>query len=307
VAPDDPVPVAGTVWRPGRSVELAATLGPLLRGAADPAMRWADGALWRSGWTPAGPGTLRLRAGRDGVEAAAWGPGGGWLVDSVPDLLGVRDDPSGFRPRHPLLREVARRHPGLRIPRSRLVLDSLVPAVLEQKVTSVEARRSWCELLRRHGEPAPGPAPRGLRVPLPPWGWRDLPGWEWHRAGVDGARVRTVRAAATVARRLEDACELPVDVARRRLRAVPGVGPWTAAEVATRALGDADAVAVGDLHLPRLVGWALAGRPTDDAGMLELLEEYRPHRARVIRLVELSGVRAPRFGPRAAPRDMRSM
>lgn len=87
--------------------------------------------------------------------------------------------------------------------------------------------------------------------------------------------------------------------ATARLCAVPGVGIWTAAEVACRALGDADAVPVGDFHLPAAVGWALAGRRVDDAGMLELLAPYAPHRYRVIRLMEISGQgRPPRRGPR---------
>jgi 3-methyladenine DNA glycosylase/8-oxoguanine DNA glycosylase len=89
----------------------------------------------------------------------------------------------------------------------------------------------------------------------------------------------------------------------RALRTVPGVGAWTAAEVAQRAHGDADAVSVGDFHLPSLVGWALAGRRMDDDGMLELLEPYRPYRAWVVRLIELGGPRPPRFGPRFAPRS----
>ena len=66
-----------------------------------------------------------------------------------------------------------------------------------------------------------------------------------------------------------------------------------------QAAGDADAVPVGDWHLPGHVGNALAGEPrADDARMLELLEPFRPHRGRVLRLL-VSGVAAP---PRRAPR-----
>jgi 3-methyladenine DNA glycosylase/8-oxoguanine DNA glycosylase len=88
---------------------------------------------------------------------------------------------------------------------------------------------------------------------------------------------------------------------------VPGVGAWTVAEVRQRAHGDADAVSVGDFHIPKLVGWCLAGRPVDDAGMLELLEPYAGHRYRAVRLLELSGTQYPRFAPRYAPRDFRRM
>jgi 3-methyladenine DNA glycosylase/8-oxoguanine DNA glycosylase len=72
-----------------------------------------------------------------------------------------------------------------------------------------------------------------------------------------------------------------------------------------RASGDPDAVSVGDYNLPKAVGWALAGRIVDDAGMLGLLAPYAGHRYRVTRLVELSGIRPPRRGPRLPVRDYR--
>ena len=66
-------------------------------------------------------------------------------------------------------------------------------------------------------------------------------------------------------------------------------------------------MSVGDYHLPNLVGSVLAGeRGGDDARMLELLEPYRPHRARVIRLIESAGsaLWGARRGPRGAPRPL---
>jgi 3-methyladenine DNA glycosylase/8-oxoguanine DNA glycosylase len=87
------------------------------------------------------------------------------------------------------------------------------------------------------------------------------------------------------------------------LQAFPGIGPWTAAEVGLRAFGDPDAVSIGDFHLPNMVAFALAGEPRGtDERMLELLEPYRGHRGRVIRLLELGGTAAPRYGPRVSPR-----
>ncbi len=289
-------------------MDLPATLGSLRRGAGDPAFRYAEGgAVWLTGRTPVGPATLLLRQlVPDEVSAVAWGGGAEWMIDGVPGLLGAGDAPAGFRPQHPLVDAAYRRHPGLRVPRCRRVLDVLVPAVLEQKVTGGEARRSWRDLLRRFGEPAPGPAPAGLLVPPAAATWARIPSWEWHRAGVDGHRSRAICAAAAVAGRLEESVAMPPAEAERRLRSVPGVGVWTAAEVAQRAFGDADAVSVGDFHLAPFVGWALAGRAVDDDGMLELLAPYRPHRYRAIRLLELSGFRMPRFGPRYAPHDMRA-
>jgi 3-methyladenine DNA glycosylase/8-oxoguanine DNA glycosylase len=284
-----------------------ATLGPLVRGGGDPTHRFAGGVFWRTSRTPEGPVSLAVCTRRGEVEATAWGPGAPWAIGNVPDLLGGRDDDSDFDPAHPLLRATRAAHPGMRIPRTALVLETLVPTVLEQKVTGIEARRSWRELLRRFGEPAPGPAPRGMRVPPDARAWTRVPSWEWHRAGVDGNRSSTLVQAARVAGRLEQASAMSPSAALARLRAVPGVGAWTAAEVAQRALGDADAVSVGDLHIPRLVGWALLGRPLDDDGMLRLLAPYAPHRHRVVRLVELSGARKPRFAPRFAPREIRAL
>jgi 3-methyladenine DNA glycosylase/8-oxoguanine DNA glycosylase len=206
------------------------------------------------------------------------------------------------------MRRVARGKAAVRVPRSGRVLEALVPAVLEQKVTGMEARRSWRELLRRFGSAAPGPAPAGMRVVPEPREWAAIPSWEWHRAGVGPQRSATVVRVARVAGRLEECVDLTLADADRRMRAVNGVGVWTSAETAQRALGDADAVSVGDFHLPRLVGFALAGeRDADDTRMLELLAPFRPHRYRVVRLLEHVGPRPERRGPRFAPRDYRSI
>jgi 3-methyladenine DNA glycosylase/8-oxoguanine DNA glycosylase len=297
---------ASTVWRAGRPVDVRNTLWPLLHGRSDRAHRVQDGRFWRAALTPAGPATLALRpAGRDEVQATAWGPGAAWTIESVPDLLGARDRLDGFEPRHPVLVEVHRRHPGLRIPRTGLVLDSLVPAILEQKVTGTQAHQAWRFLLQKYGTPAPGPAPAGMRVPPPAAALLTVPTWDWHRAGVGIDRQRAIRAAATVAARLEECVDLAPADALARLRLVPGIGGWTAAETAQRALGDADAPSVGDFHIPGLVGYALTGERVDDDGMLALLAEWPGHRHRVVRLIELAGLGKPRYGPRFAPIDYR--
>ncbi|MCY7342378.1 MAG: DNA-3-methyladenine glycosylase 2 family protein [Pseudonocardia sp.] len=297
-------------WRPDYRLDLSGVLAPLSRGRGDPAWRpdGAGAAIWRVSTTPDGPATTRLHRRADGAAVMdAWGPGAQWSLDGLPALLGSGDRPDEFVAHHPLIADTARRMPGLRFGASGRVWDVLVPAVLEQKVTGVEARRSWRELCRRFGDPAPGPAPDGMRVPPTPAQIRAVPDWEWHRAGVDNARRRAILACAAVAYRLEAACELGGESGRQLLRKVPGIGVWTAAEIAQRAWGDADAVSFGDLHVPTLVGWALVGRPLDDAGMLEVLAPYVPQRQRAVRYVEVSGFRRPRFGPRFSPRDYRAM
>lgn len=286
-------------WRPGWPLDLVGTLSPHRRGARDPAFRVErDGSVWRASYTPEGPGTLRLRWCGDVVEAAAWGDGAEWLLDGVPALLGAGDAPGDFEARHDIVRELVLRRPGLRIGRTGRVFEALVPAVMEQKVLGLEAFRAWSYLLRKFGEPAPG-APQ-MRVPPPPRVWIRIPSWEWHRSGLEAVRARTIIGAARVAARLEE------EPSEARLRSLPGIGVWTAAEVRQRAVGDPDAVSVGDYNLPGLVGWALAGRKVDDAGMLELLEPYAGHRYRVTRLLETSGLHPPRRGPRLPVRDYRS-
>jgi 3-methyladenine DNA glycosylase/8-oxoguanine DNA glycosylase len=306
-APEPAWPPLTREWSPPFPVDVRLVLSVHRRGSRDPAYRAdASGAVWRTVLTPGGPGTLRV-AGHDArVTATAWGPGAGWLLETLPSLLGSGDDLSGFAPVHPLLREMAVRHPGARVGRSGRVLEALVPAILEQKVVGAEARRAWHYLLRRFGQPAPGPAPAGLRVFPDARTWARIPSWEWHQAGVEPGRARTVAGAARAAARLEEILTMAAGDADRRLRSLPGVGPWTSAEVRQRACGDPDAVSVGDYHLPAVVGWALAGRIVDDAGMLELLAPYAGHRYRATRLVELSGVHPPRRGPRLALREYRA-
>ncbi|MGW4163252.1 DNA-3-methyladenine glycosylase family protein [Streptomyces sp. NPDC004788] len=289
--------------QPGPELDLGLTLGPLRRGPADPTFRTtADGSVWRASRTPDGAGTLRVRP--DG-RAEAWGPGGAWLMRRTPALLGADDDPGAFVPRHKLLAVTHRARRGLRLTRTGLVMESLIPSILEQKVTTDEAYRSWRVLVRKYGEAAPGPAPEGMYVMPDARDWARIPSWEWHLANVDGKRSATVVRAARVAARLEEAAQMPPAEARKRLELIPGIGPWTSAETIQRSNGAPDEVTTGDLHLPGIVGWALAGdRTADDAAMLELLAPYAGQRHRAARLILLSGRVPPRRAPRMTPGDI---
>ncbi|MCX5200821.1 DNA-3-methyladenine glycosylase 2 family protein [Streptomyces sp. NBC_00237] len=281
-------------------------LGPLRRGGADPTYRVAgDGAVWRVSRTPEGPATLRVAEGL----GEAWGPGAAWMLGRLPALLGEADDPGAFVAHHRVVAQAQHRHPGLRLCRTGLVLESLIPSVLEQKVTTAEAYASWRHLVRKFGEPAPLPdddrpfvVPEGLRVMPDPLGWARIPSWEWHLANVDAKRADTVVRAVRVAARLEEAAGMPYETAKKRLEAVPGIGPWTSAETLQRSNGAPDALTVGDLHLPGIVGYALTGkRGATDADMLELLAPYAGQRHRAARYILLTGLTPPRRGPRRAP------
>lgn len=280
-------------------------LRPYRHGAHDPTFQEEpDGAVWRGIRTPQGPATLRVAssASLGEVGGTAWGPGAEWALDRVPRMLGEDDDPTGFEPPAPL-RDAHRRHPGLRFGSSGLVVESLVPVVLQQKVTGQEALSAYRRLVHWYGDRAPGPgAERRLWVQPDVATMRAIPSWEWLRLPVDGGRARPLLRALQAASALERAAQDSA-LLDRRLCSLPGVGVWTSAEVRQRVCGDADAPSFGDYHIPRHVCWVLAGvEDGDDELMAELLEPYRPHRGRVVRLMEVARLGMPRRGPRMAPR-----
>ncbi len=308
-------------WEPAGPLNLQQTLGTLPRGSSDRTIMLAVNQAWLGLATDAGAATLRLtvssqRSGTQTVTATAWGPGASAALAGVPALLGGNDDWSGFD--HPdfhatlprLVTEARRRSLGLRLPATGRMVDAIIPAVLEQKVTMKEARHSFRFLMHKFGSAAPGaaaggPVPAGLMVAPSPEQWARIPSWEWHRAGVGPQRSATVMRLTKVASSLERLAAVPAEEAAAKLQSIPGIGLWTAAEVTQRTHGDADSISVGDYHLAAFVGYALTGRAADDAGMCALLEPWRGHRQRVVRMLGLSGFRKPAFGPRMTIQDHR--
>lgn len=301
-------PVRESVYRPRHPLDLIRTVGMLRRGGTDPTMVIEGGRIWMALRTPAGVATLCLRGRADSVHASAWGAGADEALDRVPRLCGSDDDLSGFDvSSHAGLAEAARRNPGIRLTRTDRVFDALACAILEQKVTSMQAFGAWRHVVTRFGIRAPGPTPRPMFASPAPEVWRSVPSWVWHRAGVQPPQSRTLVRAAVRGASVERAVLAASDGrgVEQVLTALPGVGPWTSAETRIRALGDPDAVSVGDFHLAHEVGYALTGSRTDDAGMLELLAPWAGHRQRIIRLIFASGSLEPRRGPRLSPEDHR--
>jgi 3-methyladenine DNA glycosylase/8-oxoguanine DNA glycosylase len=286
-------------------LDLGSTLGPLVHGRGDRTIRIGPAEAWLAFRTPAGAATLRLvMTGEARLAATAWGPGTEAAIDGVPDLVGESDRPEELVAQHPIVRDLQRRHPGLRLPRTDRVVHALVPTILEQKVTGTEAFRAYAELLRRHGEPAPGPA--DLLLPPAPALLAGLPYHAFHPLGIERRRADLIRRVAARAAWLEASTDAVA--ADGRLRSLPGIGPWTSAEVRRAAYGDPDAVSVGDFHIPSTVAWALAGEPRGtDERMLELLAPYEGQRGRVQRLLEVGRITAPRYGPRMAPRSIAAL
>lgn len=306
-----PITRADSTYRPRGPLDLQHTLGHLLSGTGDPRMCINGGIFWFALRTPHGVATLALREVAGDIRAAAWSEhadASAWALALVPELLGASDDRGDFDARrHPLIERTDHRHPGLRLSRTNLVFEALASAILEQKITTGQAYQGWRYLVRAFGERAPGPTPKPMYAAPSPEQWWRIPSWHWHQAGVEPPQSKTLVRAAMRGERLAEAtlAARTGDERDRILTSVVGIGPWTAAMTRDRALGDPDAVAVGDYHLAHQVGYALTGSRTDDDGMLELLEPWRGQRLRVIRLILRSGRTEPRRGARTHPEDHR--
>ncbi len=286
-----------SAFAPPRPAVLA-TLAVFRHGGGDPTTRLAAGEWWRATWTPDGPGTVRVRLAGGVLAVDQWGQGGPWLAARVPDLLGRSDVPADIVAVHPAVARALRQHGSVPIGRSLDLYHELLPVILAQRITGGEAVRQWRALVNRYGEPAPGPDP-ALRVPPAPDTLADLPSWALHRLGIERRRAATLQAVARAAAHLWGWAGLSPAACAARLVGLDGVGEWTIGSVLGPALGDPDAVAVGDFHLKNQVCWALAGeaRGTDQR-MLELLAPYAGQRGRVVRALLADGWRAPAYGPR---------
>ena len=274
------------------------TLRSLLVASHDPCGELAGDDFRLSARTPEGPGSLYFRRAGAELTATTHGPGADWLAERADAIAGLRDDLGdfpGLAAAHPVVARLARTFSGVRFPATGLLFPRLIQAVLEQKVTGIEAHRAWRALVKHFGEPAPGPG--GLLLPPEPDAVAATPYWVFHPFGVEQRRTQALLRGALQAARLQRCADSAE--ATRRLVAIPGIGPWTAAEVVRTTYGDADAVSVGDFHIPNTVAWALAGEPRGtDARMLELLEPFTGHRGRVCDLLAAGGLMAPKFGPR---------
>ncbi|MFJ2621555.1 DNA-3-methyladenine glycosylase family protein [Glutamicibacter sp. NPDC087344] len=310
-------------YDPQRPVSLAKSLGVLRRGLGDPTIRLSPTEVWFALGTPTGDASLRICKAslNDPAIFQAWGPGAEWAVRYAPDLLGAGDNWSEFDAPEfaaglpEIVQHTRSLHRDVILPRTNRIFDHLLGAVLEQRVTGIEANYAWRWLIRHKGRPAPGPAPDGLRIAPGASQIATMTRWEWQEARVDQQRARTLRQLAPVARSLEWWAEKPMETSKpgaqppgtlqAALLSLPGIGAWTVAETLQRSHGATDLISVGDFHLAGFVGQVLTGRRVDDSGMLQLLAPFAPHRQRVIRLLQLSGERKQSFGPRYAPLDHR--
>ena len=293
-------PDCSTVFRPNHDLNLKVTLMWVKT------VKQIHGVGWWATETPAGAASVAFRPVGGEVRADAWGPGAEWAISRVPALLGCNDDPRGFCPVDPVVRDLVARLGVPRLGATGRWYEAMATAAVYQRVVSADARAAVARLGRIFGAEVPGGGPLPL-LPRPGSALR-IPDHGFHRAGVDRARARVVRVAAKYADRLEALDDRPAAEAREFLQLLPGVGPWTAARTTGAAAGDPDAVPVGDLHVPVLVTYALSGATDgDDAAMLELLEPYAGHRGRVVRLVKAAGIGPPRRHPAPTRFDISSI
>jgi 3-methyladenine DNA glycosylase/8-oxoguanine DNA glycosylase len=278
-------------------IDVLATLRPIAYMRHDPTVHLVEGQLVRATITPDGPGTIEVRWRSGSASLEVWGPGGDWLDAHAESLLGVRDDIDGFAPTDDRIAAMWKRQRGLRMTATHTLWHDLAWLIPGQRVTTQDAARSWAAMVRTFGEPAPGP--HGLRLPPSPDRIAAAAYHELHPCGIERQRAQNLRAAAKAMPALMERTWADTTELRAALERIPGVGPWTATNVATTTYGDPDEVVLGDYGIPSSITWALAGRRVGtDAEMLELLEPHRPHRWRVARLIMRASPRPPRHGHR---------
>jgi 3-methyladenine DNA glycosylase/8-oxoguanine DNA glycosylase len=281
---------------PGR-YHLKRTMSGSRLGAYDPVTRIAETAVALALRTPEGPATVAAVQRDQTLEIEGWGLGARWLSPHLSGIFGLEDDPSGFTPEPGVVKKLWQQFPGMHLPRFPRVFDRLVRVTLLQLVTWKEACRSWGRLVNELGENAPGP----LDVRLPPSAdtLKSTPEYALVALGIRPKQVRTLLGAAKHASKIEIAAASGADELAALLRALPGIGPWTISYLLGSALGCPDAVLTGDYNLPHTVAYVLQGEPrASEERMLELLAPFHGNRFRVIRLLWMNGVSAPRRGPR---------
>jgi 3-methyladenine DNA glycosylase/8-oxoguanine DNA glycosylase len=175
------------------------------------------------------------------------------------------------------------------------VFEAFARAVIEQLVTTFEARASIRRLFWIAGELVEGTI---VRAPPTARAVLEVPPWRLHAIGIGSRRSRTLREGARRGAALERLRGVDPASAATMLESLPGVGPWTANLVARTALGWTDAVPVRDCHAHYVITEALTGEQGDDDAMLEVLAPFRPHRARVVRLITQAMIAGPRAGYR---------
>ncbi|EJL34507.1 adenosine deaminase [Caulobacter sp. AP07] len=245
-----------------------------------------DGVYRRAIALDGAAGTIAVRPiGDDRLSVAVRFPRPSALPRILARVRGVFDlsaDPVGIGEvlsRDPDLAAMVAARPGLRVPGAWDGFELAVRAILGQQITVVAARKLAGDLVAVHGEPLAAPwAEPGLTHTFPAAARladADLTGMK-----MPGARIRCLSA---MARAIADDPNLlspnaGLDDMVKRLRALPGVGEWTAQYIAMRQLREPDAFPAADVALMRALTDADGVRPTAEQ-LLARAEAWRPWRA----------------------------
>ena len=287
--PDRRVPVGVPLRRGDPTTRLALGSAPASSGGrrSHPPARQRFASRWNTGDRIA--------------DAEAWGAGREWMLERVTPMIGehdpgyrVRRRPSGgaARPTQPSQRPL-RCQPHA-VPRAGA--DDPRPADHRQ------ARRSsqWHRLCRTLGEPAPGPRRRAAAAAVARCRSPDSPHGGSIRSVSRPSVPRRCERSQSTPRSCGDGRSSPVAELAAKLALLPGIGQWTIGSVLASAMGDPDAVAVGDFHLKNLVSY----RPRRRAAW------HRRTHARAARAVRrparqggsaVAARRPPAAGVRSAP------
>ncbi len=168
--------------------------------------------------------------------------------------------------------------PGLRVPGAFDPFELAVRAILGQQVSVAGATTLAGRLAARFGDPVATPYPNLRLTPVSAPRLAQASVAEIAAIGLPQARARTVQALAE-----QVACgavaldgSAPVEATMQRLKALPGIGEWTAQYIALRALRWADAFPEGDLGLQKAV---IPGTRLSAKALKARAEAWRPWRA----------------------------
>lgn len=271
-------------------------------GTIDPSVRITPDAAVMATHTLLGPAWVATDlAGR----VSMGGPGAAVAEQRRPDPAGLRDDFQSLSPAHLVIDRLQHRFAPVRIGSSSDVYKASLTATLGQRITAAEAVNQWARICRAFSDSIDTPF-GPLLAPPDPVRFAGMFPHQLHALGIEESRARTLIGIAKVFAR-PGTHQIDPTMALSRIRMeVPRFGPWTQALVEAEALGNPDAVAVGDFHLKNVVAHALCGKPrgTDDE-MIAALHPYAGQRGRVLMWLGLGGIVAPKFGPRRRNIDIR--
>jgi AraC family transcriptional regulator of adaptative response / DNA-3-methyladenine glycosylase II len=193
------------------------------------------------------------------------------------DLAADTDAITAHLVKDPALAPLIRARPGLRVPGAWDGFELAVRAVLGQQITVVGAARIAARLVERYGQPMARPVGSITRVfPLP----QTLAGNALEGLGMPRSRAATLSALAAAVASDPHFFDANRDLteAIAQLRAVKGVGDWTAQYIALRQLREPDAFPHGDVALIRALE-AREGLRRTSSELLQRSNVWRPWRA----------------------------